>query len=191
MVWSKMKQQLESFLCPELVGRVEYRATSYRYLPDKAGQCYITVDKKEVFNMTDVTNALRWYQTEQEIKNDLHVQISVSADEIDIVRKDTGGRVPEDRLTVIARNSKVSAYAKEMLEAQVALSKSDFYSTANTFLSISIEDSLGSKDILLNVFAMVDRRMGKKRLLSMESKMKQKHPVVQYFYELRRCTLSA
>lgn len=38
MVWSKMKQQLESFLCLELVGRVEYRATSYRYLPDKTGQ---------------------------------------------------------------------------------------------------------------------------------------------------------
>jgi len=190
MVWSKMKQQLESFLCPELVGRVEYRATSYRYLPDKAGQCYITVDKKEVFNMTNTTNSLRWYQTEQEIKNDPHVQISVSAEEIDIVRKDTGGRVPEQRLTVIARNNKISLYAKEILETQVALSKSDFYSTANTFLSISIEDSLGSKDILLNVFAMVDRRFGKKRLLSMESKMKMKHPIVQYFYELRRCTFT-
>ncbi|MDF2822506.1 MAG: hypothetical protein K0R15_2954, partial [Clostridiales bacterium] len=31
MIWSKMKQQLESFLCPALVGRVEYRASSYRY----------------------------------------------------------------------------------------------------------------------------------------------------------------
>ena len=55
MSWSKLKQNLESFLCPALQGRVEYRATSYRYLPDKAGSCYIAVDKKNVFNMSDRT----------------------------------------------------------------------------------------------------------------------------------------
>ncbi|CAM3561058.1 hypothetical protein PAGL106935_12635 [Paenibacillus glucanolyticus] len=32
MFWSKLKQQLESFLSSALHGRVEYRATSYRYL---------------------------------------------------------------------------------------------------------------------------------------------------------------
>lgn len=46
MSWSKLKQQLESFLCPALYGRVEYRASSYRYLPDKSGNCYISVDKR-------------------------------------------------------------------------------------------------------------------------------------------------
>ncbi|MDL1164205.1 hypothetical protein P0100_24770 [Yersinia pestis] len=48
MSWSKLKQQLESFLSPALAGRVEYRATGYRYLPDKAGLCYISGDKKNV-----------------------------------------------------------------------------------------------------------------------------------------------
>lgn len=46
MSWSKLKQQLESFRCPALDGRVEYRATSYRYLIDKPGICYIAVDKR-------------------------------------------------------------------------------------------------------------------------------------------------
>ena len=55
MAWSKLKQHLESFLSPALYGRVEYRATSYRYLPDKAGLCYIAVDKKNVLNMSDTT----------------------------------------------------------------------------------------------------------------------------------------
>jgi len=189
MVWSKMKQHLESFLCPVLVGRVEYRATSYRYIPDKAGNCYITVDKKEVFNMNDATTKIRWYQTEQEIKNDPDVIIPVSEEDIEIVRKDISGIVPEERLVVIARNRKISVYAKEMLVAQVALSKSDFYASANTFLSDSIEKSLESKDILLNIFGLVDRRIGKKRLLDMREKMKLKHPIVQYFYELRCSTL--
>jgi hypothetical protein len=189
MGWSKIKQLLESFLCPALHGRVEYRATGYRYLPDKAGRCYIAVDKKDVFNMCDATTLIRWYQTEQEIKNDSEIQVPINNEEIEAIRKETKGAVPEDRLKVIARNRKISEHAKELLSAQSALSKSDFYVVANKFLSISIEESIESKDILLNILALVDRRIGKKRLLTMAEKMKLKHPIVQYFYELRLSTL--
>jgi hypothetical protein len=98
MSWSKLKQQLESFLCPALYGRVEYRATSYRYLSDKSGICYIAVDKKNVLNMSDITSSIRWYQSEQEIKNDPDIQVPINKEEIEAVRKDTKGIVPEDRL---------------------------------------------------------------------------------------------
>ncbi|QGQ96554.1 hypothetical protein EHS13_17530 [Paenibacillus psychroresistens] len=185
MAWSKMKQQLESFLCPALHGRVEYRSTSYRYLPDKAGQCYIAVDKKNVLNMIDITALIRWYQTELEIKNDPDIQIPINDEEIEAVRKDTKGIVPDDRLKLIARNRKISEYAKELLSAQSALSKSNFIVVVNKFLSISIEESIESNDILLNILALVDRRVGKKRILNMSEKMKLKHPIVQYFYGLR------
>jgi hypothetical protein len=188
LVWSKLKQNLESFLCPALLGRVEYRATSYRYAPDKAGLSYITVDKKKVFSMGDISSKIRWYQTEQEIKNDPNIYIPVSKEDIEAVRQDTFGKVPDERLVVIAKNRKISDYAKEMLSAQAVLCKSDFYFFADKFLSDSIENSLESKDVLLNIFALVDRRVGKKRLLSLEEKMKLKHPIVQYFYELRRST---
>lgn len=76
-----------------------------------------------------------------------------------------------------------------MLSAQSALSKSNFNVVANRFLTISIEESLESNDILLNILALVYRRVGKKRLLNMAEKMKLKHPIVQYFYELRLSTL--
>ncbi|MDQ0114919.1 SF0329 family protein [Paenibacillus harenae] len=189
MSWSKLKQQLESFLSPALVGRVEYLASSYRYLPDKAGLCYLAVDKKKVLNMSDKTTLIRWYQTELEIKNDSGIQIPISDEEIDAVRKDTKGVVPEDRLQVMARSRKRTELAKELMSAQSSLSKSNFVVVANKFLSTSIEDSIESKDILLNILALVDRRVGKKRMLNMTEKMKVKHPVVQYFYELRLSTL--
>jgi hypothetical protein len=189
MTWSKLKQNLESFLCPALYGRVEYRATSYRYLSDKAGICYIAVDKKNVLNMSDVTTLIKWYQTEQEIKSDSDIQIPISNEEIEAVRKETKGIVPEDRLQVIARSRKLTGYAKELLAAQSSLSKSNFFVVANKFLSTSIEESLESNDILLNILALVDRRIGKGRILKMKEKMKLKHPIVQYFYELRLSTL--
>ncbi|WP_028544395.1 SF0329 family protein [Paenibacillus taiwanensis] len=189
MSWSKLKQNLDSFLCPALQGRVEYRATSYRYLPDKAGLSYLTVDKKNVFNMSDTTTLISWYQTELEIKNDTNIQIPISNEEIEAIRKETKGTVPEDRLKVIARNRKITVHAKELLSAQSSLSKSNFVVTANKFLATSIEESIESDDILLNVLALVDRRVGKKRIINMSEKIRLKHPIVQYFYELRRSTL--
>lgn len=189
MSWSKLKQQLESFLCPALDGRVEYRSTSYRYLPDKPGLCYIAVDKKNVLNMSDINSGIKWYHTELEIKNDPDIQIPITHEEIEAVRKDTKGAVPEERLQVIARSRKGSEHAKELLSAQSALSKTNFIVVANKFLSISIEESLESNDILLNILALVDRRVGKKRIITMREKMKLKHPSVQYFYELRLNTL--
>ncbi|WP_058302966.1 SF0329 family protein [Gorillibacterium timonense] len=189
MSWSKLKQQLESFLSPALQGRVEYGATSYRYVPDKSGICYLVVDKKNVLNMSDRTNSIRWYQTEQEVKNDPDIQIPISKEEIEAIRKETKGKAPEDRLLVMARSRKLTELAKELLSAQASLSRSNFTVVATKFLSISIEESLESTDILLNILAIVDKRVGKKRILNMSDKMKVKHPIVQYFYELRRSTL--
>lgn len=185
MSWSKLKQQLESFLSPALIGRVEYRATSYRYLPDKAGICYIAVDKKNVLNMSDGTTSIRWFETELEIKNDPVIQIPINDEEIEAVRRDTKGQVPEDRLKVIARGRKITNYAKELMSAQSALSKSNFNVDATKFLTRPIEESLESKEILLNILALVDRRIGKKRIINMRETIKLKHPIVQYFYELR------
>ncbi|ANE45349.1 hypothetical protein SY83_02265 [Paenibacillus swuensis] len=185
MAWSKIKQQLESFLSPALNGRVEYSATGYRYLPDKPGICYIMVDKKNVLNMNDIHNSMKWYQTDLEIKNDPAIQLPINNEEIEEVRKDTKGLVPEHRLEVIARSRKITEHAKELLSAQSSLSKSNFIVVANTFLSSPIEESIESKDIVLNILALVDKRVGKKRILNMSEKMKAKHPIVQYFYELR------
>lgn len=189
MSWSKLKQQLEGFLSPALNGRVEYRAPGYRYLPDKSGICYISVDKKNILNMSDKTSSIRWYQTELDIKNDPDIQIPVTNDDIEAVKKDTKGTVPEDRLIIIARSRKSSELAKELLSAQASLSKSNFIVVATKFLSTSVEESMESNDILLNILALVDRRVGKKRISNMSEKMKLKHPIVQYFYELRRNTL--
>ncbi|SFJ35198.1 hypothetical protein SAMN02799624_04211 [Paenibacillus sp. UNC496MF] len=189
MSWSKLKQQLESFLSPALIGRVDYLATSYRYLPDKAGLCNIAVDKKNVLNMNDATTSIRWYQSELEIKHDPSIHIPIHRDELEAVRKDAKGPVPEERLEVIARGRRRTELAKELMAAQSTLSKSNFHAEATKFLARSIEESLESKEIIANILALVDRRIGKKRILNMRETIKLKHPSVQYFYELRLSTL--
>lgn len=71
------------------------------------------------------------------------------------------------------------------MAAQAALSKSNFAQDANKFLTTPIETSLESPDILLNVLALLDRRVGKKRIMNLSDSIRFKHPIVQYFYELR------
>ena len=186
MNWNKLRQQLDSFLTPKLAGRVEYRASGYRYSPDKKMQCYMTVDKKEVFNMKDNTTNIPWYQTEQEIKSDTNFEIFITPEDIEKVKKELGDKVPEERLAIIARNNKLTQYSKDVLKTQVTLLKTDFKNAASDFLSKPIEKCLESDDIILNVLAIVDRRVGKKRLIGMENEMRMKHPVVRYFYDLRR-----
>lgn len=189
MSWSKLKQQLEGFLSPALAERVAYRATGYRYLLDRPGICYLTADKKDILNMNDRSGLIRWYETEQEVRNDPDIYIPVEPEEIEAIRMETKGAVPEARLPVIARSRKSAVHAKQLMLAQAALSKSNFTAAATTFLSTSIEDSLESPDILLNILALIDRRVGKKRIVNLSGKIKAKHPAVQYFYELRRSTL--
>ena len=188
MAWSKTRQQLDNFLYTGLRGILVYEATGYRYAPDKSGMNYITINKKKIFNMKDISSKIKWYQTEQEIKNDKSISLPISDEDIDSIRVQTKESVPDDRLIIMARNKKLVVYAKELLAAQSALIKSDFQLTANKYLSNSIDDSLESSDILLNILALVDKRVGKKRLIKISDMIKMKHPVVQYFYNLR-CSL--
>lgn len=185
MSWSKLKQNLEGFLSPSLIGKVEYGSTSYRYTPDKAGTCYITVDKRNILNMKDASTSIRWFTSEQEIKADQDLYIPISDEDIEAVKKQSGGKIPEERLHIIARDRKKNMYAKDVLLAQANLCKSNFTKTASLFLSHPVEKSLMSDDILLNILAIIDRRVGKNRLLNMSQYMRLKHPAVQYFYALK------
>jgi len=185
MVWNKVKQQLEGFITPNLVGIVEYRASGYRYVKDKPANCYLTVNKVEVFNYNETTLNMTWYQSEQDVKNDASIQIYVSEEDVDQVRTSSSHKIPEERLAIIAKGHKSSQVAKDILKSQQDLYKMDFQKVSNTFLTSSIDHCLESDDIILNVLAIIDRRVGKKRLIKMKDIILCKHPVVQYFYHLR------
>ena len=83
------------------------------------------------------------------------------------------------------KEQKMNECAKNIIEAQNKLLKSDFFGKATEFLGTSIDASIKSEDILLNVFGLIDRRIGKSKLRKIKSDIELKHSVVQYFYYLR------
>ena len=182
--WSKIKQQLEGYLAEGLIKRVEYSAGSYRYTPERSGQSYIKVDKSEVFKLGNSGTGITWYKTEQEVRKGQEIDVLIREDEIEEFQKNNPN-IPKERIQVILLGQKQTTCAKQIIAAQDNLVRSDFGKLATQYLSSSIEKCLESEEILLNVFALMDRRVGKSRLRKIKMQMTQKHPVVQYFYQLR------
>ncbi|MDQ0114939.1 hypothetical protein J2T15_004396 [Paenibacillus harenae] len=94
----------------------------------------LTRNKNSAFarkTSNSINGGFRVFNSVPPFKNDSGIEIPIYDEEMDAVRKDTNGKVPEDRLKVMARSRKIN----------------------------------------------------------MSEKMKVKHPIVQYFYELRLSTL--
>ena len=60
-----------------------------------------------------------------------------------------------------------------------------FYSAFHEFDNQSIEKSLVSEDMLVRMFALLDRRVGKRRLLAMKAGIEKECETIQCFYAIR------
>jgi hypothetical protein len=68
-------------------------------------------------------------------------------------------------------------------------SKYDFSDTAWKFINMDIDTALTSENPILRMLAVVDRRVGQKRLEKLEES--EKHPLVRRLLEIRRMIYSA
>lgn len=184
MNWNKLKKQLEEFLNPALEGRVTYSQSGYQYTGDKKNQNHILVDKLEVLNTREQRANIIWYENEMAIKKDPGFRVYIDETAVDVLREQNKN-IPEDRLRIIAEKNKENEVAKLIYKGQQDLFKSDFRTVAAYYLTSSVNECLASDDILLNIFAIMDRRVGKNRLKKMSKEMWSKHACVNYFYELR------
>lgn len=60
-----------------------------------------------------------------------------------------------------------------------------FYSAFYEFDNQSIEKSLSSENALVRIFALLDRRTGKRRLLSMKESIENEGEVIRTFFKIR------
>ena len=61
----------------------------------------------------------------------------------------------------------------------------DFYAAFQEFDNQSMETSLSSENPIVRIFALLDRRLGKRRLAALEETMEQELDWVRPFYLLR------
>ena len=60
-----------------------------------------------------------------------------------------------------------------------------FYEAFEEFDNQSIEKSLAGENLLIKIFALLDRRVGKRRLEKMKAEMETEPSVIQMFYAIR------
>ena len=60
-----------------------------------------------------------------------------------------------------------------------------FYLSFAEFDNQSIEKSLVSENLLVRIFAILDHRVGKRRLVGLKEQMQSAPPILQFFYSVR------
>ena len=60
-----------------------------------------------------------------------------------------------------------------------------FYSSFEEFDTQSIDESLKSDNLFVRIFAILDRRIGKRRLLKIREEIENEPEIIQFFYNVR------
>ena len=157
--WSGIRNKLENdYLCPTLRGHIQYFAASYWESYDQTGRAAIRLDGVEVLRSN-------YYAYEQNYWN----------------------RYQALRREGIGQDDRTAPFrlAHEGTLNDGCFDNGFFYEAFHEFDNQSIEKSLVSKNPLVRILALLDRRLGKRRLLALEESMEQELDWVRAFYVIR------
>ena len=157
--WSGIRNKLENdYLCPALRGHIQYFATSYSKSADHEGRAAIRLDGIEVLRSN-------YYAYEQNYWNRYQA----------LRREGIGQDDPKAPFRL----------AHEETLNDGCFDNGFFYQAFHEFDNQSIEKSLVSENPLVRIFALLDHRLGKRRLLALEESMEQELDWVRAFYVIR------
>ena len=155
--WAEIRKLLEQdLLCASLRGRVRYFTTRYRKAHDSTGRVCILVDEKEIISMP--------FSIEDERYVEIHKR---KKDKPDLSFQETYEKVYDD-------------FAEKGL-----FDPGDFGFALDEFLALNIQEALDSKNYLVRMLAIMDRRIGKRTLEKIKPTISDLPEWLQYFYHLR------
>jgi len=65
------------------------------------------------------------------------------------------------------------------------ISQIQFFDMLHRYLNTSIEESMKSDEVITKILVLLDKRIGKRTLLNMNSEIAQDREIIQFFYHLR------
>ena len=156
--WSGLNKQLSETLCDELKNRITYFLTRYHSVHDSYGRAAIRLDGKELVIFS-------WIET--------HFQ---ERDITALYKAD--GNTPYDEM---------EAQMKPAWDADCVYSEMNFLDAALQFRNMSIQEALKSENYIIKIFAILDKRVGKRTLAQLRDSMEhEQYPDwVKQFYVLR------
>ena len=93
-------------------------------------------------------------------------------------------KFPEDEQT-LEKKYRPFDYINEAALKLGAFDQRSFYSAFEKFDNQSIEESLASENLIVRIFAILDRRVGKRRLAKLKDSLNPKEEIFNTFFAIR------
>ena len=157
--WSAMRKVLEQEnICDSLKGRVQYFVTRYRESHDEEGRVAVRLDGNEIFksNFYDGEIERREAWNEINASKGRPTDYAESGEQMELAALNKGG-----------------------------FERFAFYNAFYRYQNSGINDSLQSSDPVVRLFAILDKRVGKRRLHKIVSETEQQPAWLKPFYRLR------
>lgn len=161
--WSKAKKNLKSMTCESLAGRVDFQVINYRKAHDGLGRAVITVDGRELLSMCTITAEREEYEKEWALR---HSQGFYEFDDV-------------------GENIRIQDIAHQLLKQEGIYGQYDFFDALESYFNAPISESLASKNHIIQILSLIDRRVGKRTLVKMEKRIANEPEWVQRIYKLR------
>jgi hypothetical protein len=169
--WSGLRKILEEdLLCDSLHGRVQYFLTHYHNAPDNYGRFSVRVDGKEML----------WANPYNETK--LFNYANLLQNELGIPKRQwiSGKRFLYDEENLQIENEAANMIIKD--------GNMDIWQITNAikiYRNLSIHDAISSTNEVVRMFAILDRRVGKRTLQKLVYTVDEQPKWLQFFYKLR------
>lgn len=164
MQWSKLKRRVESLFAPSVASRVELRMTNYRKVADWEGRAWITIDKKEVWNFC----TLKYFVERGRLVTGIRAANGATSW--------SGPKAGEYYAAIDV--------ADDILEKQGLVSQYYFEGALESYLQVDVADALASDNLVHRALAVLDRRLGKRRLVDLTFRTDE-HELVRRLYRFR------
>lgn len=165
--WSKIRKILEEdLIATNLKGRVQYFFTQYHKAPDQYGRFAVRVDGREIF----MANPYNEWELDVEIRN--------------LAKKYSSKPMCE-------WENYDEEYDQIHNEAEITMSKEGIVDSflvihyLKEYLNQSIEKSINSENAVIRMFAIMDRRVGKRNLEKFAKTLNEQPEWLKEFYILR------
>ncbi len=145
------------YLADSLKGRISYYATSYHYAHDHVGRAAIQLDGVEILKSDYFKLQKLQWESYQELTE----------------------RDRETDRGALWRESWITAVEKGGFDNQL------FYTAFEEYDNQSIEQSLESRNALVRILAIMDRRVGKRRLQALAETWENEPEWIRFFLNLR------
>jgi hypothetical protein len=164
MPWRQLTTALRDLRATALRDRIALHQARYRYTREEVGRVWLTVDGREIAQFDTSSYIRRRAELANELRNATHVRSDDSADRHAHENADTAA------VEILRRSGLYDDYS--------ALADLEAY------LSLPIAEAFDSPSPLVRALAVIDRRVGKRRLRAMAS-IESEHPLVRELYQLR------